>query len=205
MDTLDSHNSNAAILQPIRWLGCHAPLEHCVKLLIQRPVHEHGILDLSGTVIVLPGARAGRTCVRMLATACEEAGIALRPPHVLTPGELEFYLRPPTGHPIASGIEWRLAVMQAIDEVSASDRARILPTGISGNESRGLAERMIAVQRELSVACIEWSYLADAAEERDGDPERYRVFERIMNRSRIILNDEQLQDPDQVLQHQMHD
>ena len=198
MDTLDSHNTGSAILQPVGWLGCRAPLEQFVELMVQRPVDDDGILDLSGTVIVLPGARAGRSITRMLVIACEHAGIPMCPPKVLTPGELEFYLRPPTGKPIANGIEWRLAVMQAIEEANPTDRARILPTGISGNESRGLAERMIGVQRELSVACIGWSQLAHAAEERDGDPERYRVFERIMNRSRSILNNENVQDPEQA-------
>ncbi len=196
MTKLDSHSMDSAVLHPVRWLGSHAPLERFAKFICERGTTEHGILDVSGTVIVLPGARAGRTCMRMLASAAEQAGISLRPPRVLTPGELEFHLRPPQGNPIASGIEWRLAVMRAIDESSVTDRARILPDGVSANESRGLAERIIAVQRELSVAGISWSHLANAAEERDGDPERYRVFERIIVRTQSILDGEGLQDPE---------
>ena len=187
----------SAEIESPRFLGNSAPLRKAAKALLQRELNDCGELDLSNTLLVVPGRRAGRQFLLALAEESDALGIPLRPPRAVTPGELEFQLRPPIVA-IASSTEVRLALVKALKEISDSSEGRLLPAGASNPECRALAERLIRADRELEVAGKSWNDVAQAASSSGGDPERYLLIGCALDRAAELLEAEGLHNPDRL-------
>jgi len=82
--------------------------------------------DLSGWIVVLPGARAGRVLTGLLVDQAEERGWALTPPLTITPGELPAALLGPPGSP-APALTKRLAWIEALRSLEDEALAALLP------------------------------------------------------------------------------
>lgn len=76
--------------------------------------------DLSGWIVVLPSARAGRLLLGLLAERASQEGRPLSPPGIITPGEVPEALFRPAGRPadpVARAIAWSEALRGVPAEV----------------------------------------------------------------------------------------
>lgn len=85
-----------------------------------------GELDLSTTVIAVPGARAGRRLLEILVERAEAGGFVLRPPEISTVGELPEKLYEPT-RPFASSVLRLLTWREALVRVPESELRALVP------------------------------------------------------------------------------
>ncbi len=81
-------------------------------------------LDFSGWLVLVPTRNAGRLLREQLALCASKDGRALLAPKVLTPGAL---LAQQTTPDTATGLEWRLAWMHALEAAKRTDVDKIFP------------------------------------------------------------------------------
>lgn len=84
------------------------------------------VADLSGAIVVLPGARAGRRLLEMLVEQAETKRLALTPPQIVTVGHLPEKLYEPEGR-AADRLTCQLAWLRALEETDAGLLRRIVP------------------------------------------------------------------------------
>src|SRR5512145_1993331 len=83
-------------------------------------------LDLSGLVIVVPGARAGRRLLEILVQRAEEKNLLLTPPLITTEGKVPELLYVPK-RPFADELTQKLAWAEALRSLDADVRQPLLP------------------------------------------------------------------------------
>src|SRR5688572_112382 len=83
-------------------------------------------LDLGGAIVVLPVARAGRRLLEILVLRCEELGLTLMPPAILTTGTLPEQLYRPK-RPFADTLTQQLAWAHALRQIPAERLRPFLP------------------------------------------------------------------------------
>ncbi len=162
------------------FLGRDRPaLEAACRWLIDR-FGDGGALDLERVAIVTPGARAGRLLLGSLVDACEEAGLALVPPELLTPGSLADRLLEPGELPAAGGIAKSVAWAEALRSIGPEVLKPLAPHPPQDGDLgawRALGEVLAEASRELASAGLT---MADAAERveaagLDPSPERWHA------------------------------
>ena len=89
--------------------GWNRPLvELAVAYLVDRFAGE-ALLDLDRVVLVVPGSRAGRRVMELLAEAAEQKSLILFPPHVQTIGslpELLYESKRPFASELTQQLSW---------------------------------------------------------------------------------------------------
>lgn len=157
-------------------------------------------MDLSGDLVVLPGARAGRRLKELLLDRAEMMGRALRPPEISTVGGLPerlYHPRLPAPDPVVDRQAWRLAV-------STIDRSRLakimrLPQD-AGTGDHGLTAVLSSVVQELyqqvSGAGLGFREVADRCGEAlpFSDQARWTVLAELQDRYGSILSEHGLRD-----------
>ena len=84
-------------------------------------------VDLTGPLVVVPGGRARRALLAMLVEACDEQGLMLLPPTMVTPGEVgDALAAPPAGRRVGAPLVRRLAWIQALRGASAETLGRLV-------------------------------------------------------------------------------
>lgn len=121
-----------------RFLGWDAPALHAgVEALLD----DFGA-EMGRVLVVLPGARAGRMLLAILAERAAERGLFLAPPEVTTPGGVAGCLLPrlrAAGDRTAGAIAKRLAWMDALREAAPETLSRLAPGLARAPSERGLA------------------------------------------------------------------
>ncbi|MDZ4756486.1 MAG: PD-(D/E)XK nuclease family protein [Phycisphaerae bacterium] len=137
-------------------------------------------IDLSATMVVVPGTRAGRLLLHGLLQAAAESGLALDPPTIVTSGALiERLFVPGAGFlPAASALERRLAWGHTFASAPRELMQAFVPRGT--DPDHGLWDRLamhaVRFDDELAAGGRELSEAVDATERCGGDSTRCRVF-----------------------------
>ncbi len=165
-------------------------------------------VDLSDTLLVVPGGRAGRVAVSVLLDECDRRGQWLTPPMTVTPGELAGVLL--TGGASASSrvgtpLQRELAWIEALASLSP-ERARSLWTGcaealVSAPDSvsgwGGLARVLVRFADELGAAGLTVRQGITLARSRFAgfpDADRWEVIAEVQERAREVLRSSGLDD-----------
>jgi len=159
-----------------RFLGADRPaLPAVVEFLVER-FGAGSLLDLSGVVVVLPGARAGRRLRELLVARCQERDWSLLPPEITTIGRLPELLYTPQ-RPFADELVQRLAWAEAL---RTTDRARLaevirqLPDEASDPRWLELAAVLMRQHTELAGDRLDFADVARLGRELPGFDEASR-------------------------------
>src|ERR1051326_4056029 len=108
------------------FLGWERPaLAECVSRLVAG-FRSGRSLNLGNVIVVLPGRRAVRRLLELLAFAAEDQGLNLTPPEAVTDGQLLEYLYS-AQFPFATDLTQWLTWAQALRELSAAELRHIVP------------------------------------------------------------------------------
>ncbi|MEL6429047.1 MAG: PD-(D/E)XK nuclease family protein [Planctomycetota bacterium] len=160
-------------------------------------------LALGDTLVCVPGARAGRTLLALLADAVRERGVAgFLPPRVMTVGRLVDELVRPA-RPVADRLTRTVAWERALREAPGGEFARIRAFR-PAEEDRGawwtLADQVRAAHAELAVLGLDFAAVAarvrsGAALAPEGETRRFDALGRVQQRWRELLDGIGLVDP----------
>lgn len=113
---------------------------------------KESVLDLSDTIVVVPGSRAGRRLLEILVQRAAESGLRLVPPEITTEGRVPELLYTPQ-RPFADELTQKLAWADALRSMPPAQREPLLPhPPASGDASRWLelGELLMRVHVELA-------------------------------------------------------
>ena len=167
------------------------PMMAAVAWLLERA--DAGSLDLSRTLVVTPGARAGRVLVTLLAQAARDRHLVFTPPQTSTAGRLAETLAPP---PRAAGevhrtLAWRIVLAGASDDVLG----QLLPASADGSvEPEQWAAEIALAADELARGGLRCGDVADAALPPLEPPERWSALAGLQRRYEGILGEAGLVD-----------
>jgi len=146
-------------------------------------------VDLSRTLVVLPGARAGRRLKQVVFALAEAAGRAVRPPDVATIGGLpERLYRPrrPQPDPVLDLQAWA----RALELTPEREIARLVPSR-DGLAEIGLVRVVRDLHHEVGGAGLDFRAVSEVC--RSGllfnDEDRWTVLDAILTRYRELLRD----------------
>ena len=105
------------------FLGWDLPL---VKSVTARLAESHPDLDFAKVVVVVPGGRAGRRIMALLAAVAAERRLPMYPPRILTSGELPDHLCT-TGRNLAGTLARRMAWVDALKQAEPETRRILFP------------------------------------------------------------------------------
>lgn len=145
MPTPSPTSSSSAAASPLRrhFVGWDAPLlPTAAGWTLDAAKAKSGDADLSNTLIIVPGSRAGRLLLGMLVDEAARRQVALIPPLIVTPGEMiEPLLGVPRARP-ASPLARELAWSQAL---AITSDAELEPLVRPNERDAGAARRALAV------------------------------------------------------------
>jgi ATP-dependent helicase/nuclease subunit B len=174
------------------FVGALEPWSDSIRELRAVARVQSGELDMGAVTVIVPGGRARRHLLRLLAEQAAREGLRLVPPRVVLPGSAEEALRQPLvgAPPVASEEAVALAWTRALDEAEPGDRAVLLPGGWQRFEHRlRHAASLAASHAEVEAACGGIEDVAREAAEIEGDPERYLALGRVAEAARRFLAD----------------
>ena len=178
-------------------LGWQVPLPQAVTAWL---VGEDPTLDFSGWILTVPGARAGRRVISLLAEAAYARHVSLVPPKVCTPGTLLGELLKVPGR-IAGDLARQVAWAKALVAMDEAERELLFPKPPSDNDLGGwlkVAVWLAEAGQELASGCLTFGEVARRAEKdgRLGDAQRWAVAAKVevlylQELTRVGLVDEQ--------------
>jgi hypothetical protein len=142
-----------------------------------------GQLNLSQAIVVLPGARAGRRLLEILVHRCEQEGLALVPPAILTASTLPEQLYQPQ-KPFASTLTQQLAWAHALRNIPTDRLRPFLPhPPESGDALRWLAlgDMLRRLHEELAEDALDFRHVLKKARQIDGfaEHDRWRALAQV--------------------------
>lgn len=159
------------------------PLRLAVDYLVTR----YGVgqnLDLSGTILVLPGGRAGRRLLEILVERAETDALILMPPTIATVGRLPEHLYQPQ-RPFASDLVQHLVWAQSLESAEPAVLTHILPEPpAKDDQSRWLELGELLRQQHIELAAdgLHFGDVVDGGKSRSGgfpDAKRWRALREI--------------------------
>jgi ATP-dependent helicase/nuclease subunit B len=159
-----------------------------------------GELDLGGHLIVVPGSRAGRTLLAVLVERCEDLGLVLTPPQIITPSELIDVLLPPQrsiAPPLVASLLWQ----QALRETPADDLRALVPRPPAADDRAawaGIAAMLARADRELASALATFSEVPTLAARTlpEHEPARYLAAAKVRERYLARVQAARFDDPE---------
>lgn len=148
-------------------------------MLLERDVDELGEIDLTRTVVVTPGARAGRQLLLALDDGATAMGVGLVPPRIVTPSGLLAALVPTLERRACDAETWIAAVADILARGGPAV-VQILAGDADGIERRATARALVAADRRLRAGEVDWEVAATEAEALGGDSDRYRAIGTIL-------------------------
>lgn len=175
-------------------------LPQATDALIDRGNQSAGLCRLDRTLIVLPGRQAGRVLLELLVRGCQQRGLTLMPPRIVTPGDLVDALLPPT-EPVASTLECHLAWAELLRAAPAADLRVLLAVTPDEDDLRGwhaIAASFHYLWTELATAGRTFADAADRAGrmELNEEADRWTALEDLHARMLAQLRERGLRDPD---------
>ncbi|MBD3672212.1 MAG: PD-(D/E)XK nuclease family protein [Planctomycetaceae bacterium] len=157
------------------------------------PVAEHGTLDLSDHLMVVPGGRAGRRLQELLVSMADERSIILVPPEIVTLGAVpeRLYLQQ---KPFADDLTQHLAWIRALREF---DRDRLQPffPNLPDDDSflawKPFAEILANLHRELAADNLDFGDVISRGSQLDNFPEvaRWNILREIQENYLTLLDE----------------
>ncbi len=144
------------------FLGWQRPGLLAVTNFLQERFTAAGTLNLEGVIVVVPGARAGRRLLEMLVLRAEEQDLALRPPEIVTLGQLPERLYV-ARRPLADESTQHLAWVQALRDCKAERLEPFLPAPPAADNWAawlGVAEMLGQLHRELAADGLDFEDVA---------------------------------------------
>jgi ATP-dependent helicase/nuclease subunit B len=174
------------------FVGAADPWPGAVREILSASRVEGDEIGMGSVTVIVPGGRARRHLLRLLAEHASRVGLRLVPPRIVLPGTAEEALREPLAgaEPVASDDAVALAWLRALDEAQPADRALLLPGGWSRFERRlRYAASLAGSHAELEAACGGVEPAAREAASLEGDPARYLALGRVAEAaSRFLRN-----------------
>jgi len=175
--------------------------------LIDRYRRDEDLVDMRGVFCVLPGRRAGRVLIALLAAACDEQGLAFVPPRIITPGTLTAVL-PASEAPMATGAERVFAWLQALKQCAAGEIEALLPLPPEEGDLLAwheLARTIDALHEELAGENVTFADVPIRAEclEMFAEGDRWRALAAVARRYHDVLASCGLDDPHAAQQAQL--
>ena len=164
------------------------PMVAATQWLLDRA--RDGSLDLSGTLLVTPGSRAGRVLVTLLAQACADRSWVLAPPQTATAGRLVEALAPADSP--ASDLHRALAWKATLADAPADLVARVLP---DSGQATQWAEEIASAADELARGGYRFGEVATASLPPLEPPERWEALGALQRRYEAVLEGAGLTDP----------
>ncbi|MEY2981054.1 MAG: ATP-dependent helicase/deoxyribonuclease subunit, partial [Planctomycetota bacterium] len=180
------------------FVGAADPWPGAIREILTAARRNVGELDLGSVAVIVPGGRARRHLLRLLAEQAVREGLRLVPPRVLLPGSAEESLREPIvdAEAVASDEAVALAWTRALDEAEPKDRAVLVPGGWQRFERRlRHAASLAASHAELETACSSVELAAREVAALEGDPTRYFALGRVAEAARRFLQAAGLVEP----------
>ncbi|NLY02160.1 MAG: hypothetical protein GXY83_39250 [Rhodopirellula sp.] len=149
------------------WSGL--PLHSAVDYLVAR-FRTPDRLDLEKTILALPGGRAGRRLMELLIDRAEQEKLALRPPMVVTVGQLPERLYV-AKRPFADRLVQQLAWADALRKTGAKRLDRVLPAVPAGDDLAGwlgLGGLLARLHTELAAENLTFEQVARRGQELPG-------------------------------------
>lgn len=157
-----------------------------------------GEWDMQGVRVVVPGARAGRRLLDVLAQ--EAQGLAMTPPRILTPGQLPEELYVPE-RPLVGATEGRLLRMYALRRAPREILQRVVPRPPEDSDWSQwllLAEEMKGVMEELAAEQVDLKQVGAILHERWPElreKERWEALAELEGMYQQLLEEAGLADP----------
>ena len=164
------------------------PMQAAVAWFLGRA--EPGTLDLSGSLVATPGARAGRILITLLAQACQSRGILFTPPRTTTGGGLAEALAP-ADRPAAEAhraLAWRAV----LDRAEPGLIEAVLP---GATDAVGWADELRTATDELAHGGLRCADVAHAELPPMEAPERWHALAELQKRYESALASAGLVDP----------
>jgi hypothetical protein len=159
-----------------------------------------GLCDLRNVVCVVPGGRAGRLLLALLAEQCQAEGVPLIPPDIRTPARMVDALVEIENQPTATAPEQVLAWMNALRTIPPEKIAPLVPNRPDDQDVLNwyhLASTLTGIAEELAGERITPADVADQAEQMElfGEADRWRALESVHGAYRAELSAATLIDP----------
>ena len=151
--------------------------------------------DLDNVVLVLPGMLAARRLEQLLAIRAAEESLNLRPPQLVTFGDLTEKLYK-AKYPFASNLQQSLAWVAALKSMSVDELEPLLVRPPGGDQNQPwieLASLLAQLHRELSSDLTMFSDVIELLQD-DSDSARWIVLAELQNRYLDILTKQGLWD-----------
>jgi len=178
-------------------------LPEVARRLIAMERSHGGAIDLSGRILMTPGARAGRLSLHELVEAATEAGQPLIPPRAITPGSFAEVLAA-SGPPIATKAERLLAWFGGLRQARA-EVIRPLLTQVPAPQDQlawlEIAGMLQALDEEIRGEGLSYDAIIETVELMGVAPEaeRWRSVALLHHIAQGQLTRAGLHDPDEVL------
>lgn len=150
----------------------------------------HGRLDLSGTLVATPGARAGRVFVTLLASACQERSLVLLPPNTATAGRLAETLAPSDR---SASNTHRLLAWRAVLAGAGDDLLGLAFPGAAA--AHQWADEVASTADECARGGLRFADVARANLPPMEPPERWHALAELQSRYETLLAEAGLADP----------
>ncbi|MGI6524267.1 MAG: PD-(D/E)XK nuclease family protein [Bdellovibrionota bacterium] len=181
------------------FLGWDEPcLEKAAQFLIEKYSNDSNFIDMSTTLVILPGKRSGRRLQELLTFFADKADLALIPPAFTTIGSLLeiFFVHE---QKIAPKMTKLLSWVKALLTFEKEELRPILPFPPKDDDISGwltVAELYNKIYQELSAAGLSYQSVVNKLNGYDGynDDERWSVLEKVCLRYIDILKQHDLVD-----------
>jgi RecB family exonuclease len=155
-------------------------------------------IDLSGTIVAVPGGRAGRRLLELLVERAEEKKLALVPPEITTVGRIPELLYRPQ-RPFAGDFVQQLAWAKALrghDREALQAVIRRPPEDDDQRRWLDLGDMLRRLHTELAADGLDFANVEAAASQLGGDVEqrRWQVLGDVQNAYLLLLDDLKLWD-----------
>jgi hypothetical protein len=184
------------------WIDWDAPLlPAAADWLLDRaePAAGDALVDLQAVRCIVPGRRAARVLLGLLARRCQDRGRTLLPPRTLTPGDLADDQLLLEGA-VASPTERVLAWIAALRRTDAATVAALLPAPPAPDDLpawHDLARRIAGVHDELAGEDVAFADVPERAERLElfTEGDRWRALETVSAQYGRALDEAGLLDP----------
>ena len=149
-------------------------------------------LDLHRLILVVPGARAGRRLQEMLVESAETQGLLLRPPKVVTVGQLPEQLYS-AKRPFADDLVQQLAWVRALRQVEPQQLTLLAASVPAADDLAGwlgLGTMLGRLHRELAAEALDFKQVAEQGAALDGfcEEPRWRMLAVVQDRYLGVLD-----------------
>ncbi|MBN1909966.1 MAG: PD-(D/E)XK nuclease family protein [Pirellulales bacterium] len=156
------------------------------------------VLDLSGLVVAVPGARAGRRLLELLVERAEETRLVLTPPEIVTVGRLPEKLYQ-AQRPFAPELVQQLAWVESLRRAEPERLGRLVSRPPEADDLAGwlaLGEMLGRLHRELAAEAMDFQTVVDCGQRMAGFREeaRWNVLRHLQEAYLAILDSLELWD-----------